>query len=300
MFSELLPSLSKRLFASTADLRKMSSVIPGLNTLFIDVLRAGSDNYMYVVRDEAVKDCVLVDPFDSRKVIDFMIKNQLKLVCVLTTHHHHDHAGGNSDIKKAFGVPVYGCDERIECIDRILDHRSILRFGTLRIQCLRTPGHTSGHACYLLDLPSNPKCPPAIFTGDTLFISGCGRLFEGTAGEMYDSLYKVLGSLEPWTRVYCGHEYTLRNLEFARMVDPTNTAVSSKRDWAVQRLEDGLPTVPSTIGEEFTYNPFLRVADKKVQEFCRANGLMGSSGGQSVLSDPVAYFACLRALKDRS
>ncbi|KAI5619180.1 hydroxyacylglutathione hydrolase, mitochondrial, partial [Silurus asotus] len=136
--------------------------------------------------------------------------------------------------------------------------------GSLNVKCLFTPCHTSGHICYFVT-SENSSEPPVVFTGDTLFVAGCGKFFEGTAEEMYKALVDVLGRLPPETRVYCGHEYTINNLKFARHVEPDNEAIRRKLAWAKEKYSNGEPTIPSTMADEFTFNPFMRVREKSVQ-----------------------------------
>lgn len=134
------------------------------------------------------------------------------------------------------------------------------------MRCLLTPGHTLGHMSYFLWEEECPD-PPAVFSGDALSVAGCGSRLEGTAQQMYQSLVETLGTLPPETKVFCGHEHTLGNLEFAQKVEPYNDHVKAKLSWAKQRDEDDVPTVPATLGEELLYNPFLRVAEESVRKF---------------------------------
>ncbi|XP_064151433.1 hydroxyacylglutathione hydrolase, mitochondrial isoform X3 [Loxodonta africana] len=167
----------------------------------------------------------------------------------------------------------------------IVDPVQPQKVGSLSVKCLSTPCHTSGHICYFVSKPGSSE-PPAVFTGDTLFVAGCGKFYEGTADEMYKALIKVLGQLPPDTKVYCGHEYTINNLKFARYVEPHNTAIQDKLAWAKEKYRIGEPTVPSTIAEEFTYNPFMRVREKSVQEHASE-------------TDPVTTMRAIRKEKDQ-
>ncbi|XP_009866791.1 PREDICTED: LOW QUALITY PROTEIN: hydroxyacylglutathione hydrolase, mitochondrial-like, partial [Apaloderma vittatum] len=179
-----------------------------------------------------------------------------------------DHAGGNEKlVKMEPGLRVYGGDSRVGALTQKVSHLTSLKVGSLNVKCLCTPCHTSGHICYYVTKPNSSE-PPAVFTGDTLFVAGCGKFFEGTPEEMYRALIEILGSLDPETRVYCGHEYTINNLKFARHVEPNNVSVQEKLAWAKAKYDSGEPTIPppiagefipSTIAEEFTYNPFMRV-----------------------------------------
>ncbi|KAA0201074.1 hypothetical protein HAZT_HAZT001037 [Hyalella azteca] len=187
------------------------------------------------------------------------------LVCPdVTTHHRWDHAGGNEDLVKQAGLDlkVYGGDERIGALTEHVKHGDTLSVGRLHISCLATPCHTRGHICYHVTCPEDGTRTPAVFTGDTLFLGGCGKFFEGDAEQMHTALIKILGD------VFCGHEYALSNLQYGLHVEPDNPAVKAKLDWVTQRRDAGLPSVPSTIGEEKQYNPFMRVDESSVRQHC--------------------------------
>uniref|UniRef100_A0A2I3H689 Hydroxyacylglutathione hydrolase, mitochondrial n=1 Tax=Nomascus leucogenys TaxID=61853 RepID=A0A2I3H689_NOMLE len=226
----------------------------------VEVLPALTDNYMYLVIDDETKEAAIVDPVQPQKVVDAARKHGVKLTTVLTTHHHWDHAGGNEKlVKLESGLKVYGGDDRIGALTHKITHLSTLQVGSLNVKCLATPCHTSGHICYFVSKPGGSQ-PPAVFTGDTLFVAGCGKFYEGTADEMCKALLEVLGRASLRARVvYCGHEYTINNLKFARHVEPGNAAIQEKLAWAKEKYSIGEPTVPSTLAEEFTYNPFMRV-----------------------------------------
>ncbi|MEE6497906.1 hypothetical protein FKM82_002925 [Ascaphus truei] len=232
----------------------------------VELLPALTDNYMYLLIDEETREAAIVDPVQPHKVVDAVKKHGVKLTTVLTTHHHWDHAGGNEKlVKMVSGLRVYGGDDRIGALTQKVSHLTTFQVGSLHVKCLFTPCHTSGHICYFVTKPNSSE-PPAVFTGDTLFVAGCGKFFEGTAEEMYKALIEILGRLPPETRVYCGHEYTVNNLKFACHVEPNNDSIKQKLSWAKDKYNSGEPTVPSTIAEEFTFNPFLRVREKSVQQ----------------------------------
>ncbi|KAM4820140.1 hydroxyacylglutathione hydrolase, mitochondrial isoform 3-T3 [Thomomys bottae] len=242
-----------------SDLRKSLTVQQG--AMKVELLPALTDNYMYLLIDEDTREAAIVDPVQPQKVVETVKKHGVKLTTVLTTHHHWDHAGGNEKlVKMEPGLKVYGGDDRIGALTHKVTHLTMLQVGSLSVKCLSTPCHTSGHICYFVSKPGGSE-PPAVFTGDTLFVAGCGKFYEGTADEMYKALLEILGRLPPDTRVYCGHEYTINNLKFARHVEPGNTAVQEKLAWAKEKYSVGEPTVPSTLAEEFTYNPFMRGED---------------------------------------
>ncbi|XP_018094794.1 hydroxyacylglutathione hydrolase, mitochondrial isoform X2 [Xenopus laevis] len=251
----------------------------------IELLPALTDNYMYLLIDEESKEAAIVDPVQPQKVVDAVKKHGVKLTTVLTTHHHWDHAGGNVKlVKMVSGLKVYGGDSRVGALTRKVSHLTTFQVGSLHVKCLYTPCHTSGHICYYVTKPNSTE-PPAVFTGDTLFVAGCGKFFEGTAEEMYAALIEVLGRLPPETRVYCGHEYTINNLKFARHVEPNNEAIKQKLAWAKETYYNGEPTIPSTLAEEFTFNPFMRVREKSVQEHAREQ-------------DPISTMGAIRKEKD--
>lgn len=253
-------------------------------TMKVRILPALSDNYMYLLVDPATQQAAIVDPVDPDSVVAAVKEEGVTLTTLLTTHHHWDHAGGNADlIKKMPGLVVLGGDDRIEGVTQKVGEGDEIKVGGLNIRCLYTPCHTSGHICYYVTQDEDK----AVFTGDTLFLGGCGRFFEGTAPEMQKALGSVLGSLPGETLVYCGHEYSLQNLAFGAHVEPENQAIQDKIAWCRKQrsLSPALPTVPSTIQEEKTINPFMRVGEASVQS-------------HTGTSDPVETMAALRGEKD--
>ncbi|XP_023472456.2 hydroxyacylglutathione hydrolase-like protein isoform X1 [Equus caballus] len=233
----------------------------------VKVIPVLEDNYMYLVIEEHTREAVAVDVAVPKRLLEIVGREGVSLTTVLTTHHHWDHARGNVELARLWpGLAVLGADERICALTRRLTHGEELRFGAIHVRCLLTPGHTSGHMSYFLWEDECPD-PPALFSGDALSVAGCGPRLEGTAQQMYRSLAKTLGILPPETKVFCGHEHTLANLEFAQKVEPCNDHVRAKLLWAKKRDEDDVPTVPSTLGEELLYNPFLRVAEESVRKF---------------------------------
>ncbi|KAJ0058116.1 hypothetical protein NL108_007405, partial [Boleophthalmus pectinirostris] len=262
---------------------RKSSLVEQAN-MKVELIPALSDNYMYLLIDPDTREAAIVDPAEPIKVVEAVRKHGVKLTTVLTTHHHWDHAGGNEKMVKLMpGLRVYGADDRVDAITKKVPdshnfkvkypclthstnalagspllHVFLFQIGSLHIKCLHTPCHTTGHVCYYVT-KENSSDPPAVFTGDTLFVAGCGKFFEGTAEQMYRALIDILGSLPPETRVYCGHEYTVNNLKFARHVEPDNDVIREKLAWAKEKCDKGEPTIPSTLADEFTFNPFMRV-----------------------------------------
>ncbi|CAK5088212.1 unnamed protein product [Meloidogyne enterolobii] len=248
---------------------------------------ANADNYQYLIIDSKSSKGAIVDPVDVDGFFNVIKKENADLFMALVTHHHWDHAGGTEELKsKKSDVKIYGGDaKRIKSIDYVVEDNEESEFGNLKIRALKTPCHTSTHICYYVtDEAENQKC---VFTGDTLFIGGCGRFFEGTAEEMNYALNEKLGKLPDDTKVYCGHEYTIKNLEFASSVEPNNPNILSKLEWAKNLRKQNGFTVPSTIGEEKTFNPFMRVNNVGIQE------KLGT------LNDPIATMQKLRDLKNK-
>ncbi|XP_063046826.1 hydroxyacylglutathione hydrolase, mitochondrial isoform X1 [Engraulis encrasicolus] len=263
---------------------RKSSLVDLVN-MKIELLPALSDNYMYLLIDEDTKEAAIVDPVEPVKVVEAVKKHGVKLKTVLTTHHHWDHAGGNEKmVKLVSGLTVYGGDDRVGALTKMVKHNNTFKVGSLNVRCLFTPCHTTGHICYYVT-KDNSSEPPAIFTGDTLFIAGCGKFFEGTADQMYTALIEIIGQLPPETRVFCGHEYTVNNLKFARHVEPDNETIRKKLAWAKEKFSNGEPTVPSTVADEFSFNPFMRVRERSVQDHAKK-------------SDPIETMKAIRKEKD--
>ncbi|CAH2234811.1 jg13227 [Pararge aegeria aegeria] len=168
------------------------------------------------------------------------------------------------------GLKVYGGDDRIGALTDKVEHNTQFKIGKLNVQCLFTPCHTTGHICYFITAPLEGN-DSVVFTGDTLFLGGCGRFFEGTAEQMHKALIEILGNLPDQTKVFCGHEYSLSNLKFAAHVEPDNEEVKKKIQWSESQRGEKKPTVPSTIYEEKLYNPFMRVNQPSVMKHAKKN-----------------------------
>jgi len=237
------------------------SVSPNLSVTVIDAL---SDNYMYLIEDRQSKTAAVVDPADPDAALAAASAAGVTIAFVLTTHHHFDHAGGNAAMAMNVpGIQVVGGDD-VQALSRKVSDGDAFALGGLEVRCVHTPAHTNGHMSYLVSDPASPDAPAAIFTGDALFVGGCGRFFEGGPEQMLQGATK-LGSLQPTTLVFCGHEYTVKNLQFALHVEPKNGEAERKILWAQEQRQVRQPTVPSTVGEELTYNPFMRVGQPTVQ-----------------------------------
>jgi len=239
----------------------------------VTVLPALSDNYMYLIVDENTRQAAVVDPVEPQKVLDAVERENVNLTKILTTHHHWDHAGGNQELvkKSKNTLQVFGGDDRIGALTNKVQDGDCFNIGDTKVECIFTPCHTSGHICYLVKTPCQD---PVVFTGDTLFIAGCGRFFEGTAEQMCVCLLEKLGKLPGNTRIFCGHEYTLQNLKFAKHVEPNNQEILKKIEWACDKRDRGEPTVPSTISEEKLINPFMRVAERTVQHHASCSDIV--------------------------
>src|SRR5262245_19095208 len=220
-----------------------------------------SDNYAYLVTAGGA-DTVVVDPSEAEPVIAALAREGLRLVAILNTHHHWDHVGGNEGLLERFGkMPVFAHESdqgRVPAQTELVAEGKRVDVAGLSFEPLHVPGHTTGAVSYFGH--------GAVFTGDTLFVAGCGRLFEGTPSMMFTSLCEKLAKLPPETRVYCGHEYTAGNLRFALHVEPENAAAKEKLARVLAMRERGEPTVPSTMGDELATNPFLRVGEASVRE----------------------------------
>ncbi|XP_044272466.1 hydroxyacylglutathione hydrolase, mitochondrial [Tribolium madens] len=245
-----------------------SSVL--LDTMKVVILPALSDNYMYLIVDEKTKQAAIVDPVAPETVLEAVEKEDVNLTKVLTTHHHWDHAGGNEQLvkKSKNALQVFGGDDRIGALTNQVKHGDKFSIGDINVECLSTPCHTTGHICYYVNAAGEP---PAVFTGDTLFVAGCGRFFEGTAEQMHTALIDILGNLPDNTQVFCGHEYTEQNLKFAKHVEPDNPDILERIEWARAKRGRHEPTVPSTIANEKQTNPFMRVGHPSVQKHAKSN-----------------------------
>ena len=211
-----------------------------------------SDNYGFLIRDEATGKTATIDTPDAAAILAELETLGWRLDLIMNTHWHHDHAGGNAQIKAATGCAIVGPGEvtRIAPLDRQVTDGDTVDLGETRFAVLETGGHTLGHISYF------DAADHVAFVGDTLFALGCGRLFEGTAQQMWTSLQK-LAALPDDTRVYCAHEYTASNARFALSVDDS-PALKSRADAVFAARERGEPTVPTTIALEKATNPFLR------------------------------------------
>jgi hydroxyacylglutathione hydrolase len=247
---------------------------------------AFNDNYIWMLHD--AHHALVVDPGDAQPVREALAQHHLTLGAILVTHHHGDHTDGVNELRQATGAKVFGPakEDMPEPLQRLHDGDLINLLG-LTFRVLDVPGHTAGHIAYFAEAPGDD---PVLFCGDTLFSAGCGRLFEGTAAQMLDSLTR-LAALPDATRVCCAHEYTLSSLRFALAVEPDNADTLAYQTRAQALRHEGQPTLPSSIALEKAVNPFLRshlpsVLSAVKQVDAKALG-------------PVGVFAALRSWKDK-
>ncbi|MDB9802734.1 hydroxyacylglutathione hydrolase [Pelagibacteraceae bacterium] len=249
----------------------------------IDIIPCLNDNYSYLIHDEQSNTVVIVDPSEFAPCDKIISKKYKKLDYILNTHHHHDHVGGNAELKKKYNAQIFGFesdDKRIPGIDKLLKDNQEFKVGKLNFITIFIPGHTIGHVAYYL------KKEQVVFSGDTLFSMGCGRVFEGTYEQMLNSL-KKLKNLPENTKVYCGHEYTHDNLKFCLKFNPNNNALKKKREIIEAKIKHRKPTLPSTIGDEIQMNIFLRYDDPDVKEALNLK-----------MASDLEIFTKLRDLKD--
>jgi hydroxyacylglutathione hydrolase len=249
----------------------------------IEIIPCLNDNYSYLIHDQISNTVAIVDPSEFLPCDKIINKNYQKLDFILNTHHHYDHVGGNKELKNKYSSTVLGFENdknRIPHIDVVLKDNQEFKIGTLNFTTMFIPGHTKGHVAFYF------KKEKVLFTGDTLFSLGCGRIFEGTYEQMFKSLNK-LKNLPGDTKIYCGHEYTYNNLEFCLKFNPNNNFLEKKKDAIKLNLKNKKPTIPSTIDEEIKANIFLRFNDPDVKKALNLDN-----------SSDIEIFTKLRDLKD--
>ena len=248
----------------------------------VEIIPCLSDNYSYLIHEKESNSVSIIDPSEF-STCDKVINKYKKLDFILNTHHHADHVGANLELKKKYDSKVLGSKldkDRMPGIDIFLKENQKQKIGNLEFEVIFTPGHTKGHIIFFF---SKEKIA---FTGDTLFSLGCGRVFEGTHKDMFNSLNKIK-NLPPDTQIYCGHEYTKSNLNFCLAYDSKNTFLKDREIDIQKRLNSNQPTIPTTLGEEIKTNIFLRCSDPEIK---LTLGLKDSS--------EVEIFSKLRDLKD--
>ena len=251
--------------------------------LEINIIKAFSDNYIYLIRNETKNITSVVDPGESAPVIRFLKSKGWHLDEIVNTHHHHDHIGGNTELLEIYKSkligPVYD-QNHISNIDVLVSDNELINVAGVKTKVIHTPGHTLGHVCFYME---DEKC---LFSGDTIFYLGCGRVFEGTMDQMWSSLLK-LRFLPNDTLVYCGHEYTSSNAKFAKHIDPNNKLLDDAIVEIKNKREKGLPTIPFELGTEKNINPFLRADDQKFIDSINLK-----------TSNPEKFFSTMRLKKD--
>ena len=249
----------------------------------IEIIPCLNDNYSYLIKDDQTDTVAIIDPSEFSKCDKKISQKYKKLDFILNTHHHFDHVGGNIELKKKYGSKILGFEmdkKRIPEIDILLKDGQEFKIGNLNFKTIYIPGHTSGHIAFYL------KKEKVVFTGDTLFSLGCGRVFEGTYQQMFNSLNKIK-RLPDDTKIFCGHEYTKNNLRFCIKFNPNNNNLKDKENLLEAKLKEGKPTIPSTIKDEIQTNIFLRCDDLDVKN---ALNLKNASD--------LEIFTKLRDLKD--
>ena len=250
-------------------------------SLKIKIIPCRTDNYSYICIDNK-NDAIVVDPSEFEPVDEYIKNNNINLKYILNTHHHFDHVGGNIELKEKYGAKIVGSrndEDRIPGIDIKLSEGESFNFNGFKSEILEIPGHTLGHIAFFFESES------IVFTGDTLFSLGCGRIFEGTPEMMFDSLNK-LKSLPEKTKVFCGHEYTLNNALFLETIIK-NDSLSKKIEDLKKMRERQEPSIPTTIGEENKLNFFLRSDDEDFKNQLKMTN-----------KKDVDVFTYLRKLKD--
>ncbi|MBK8201229.1 MAG: hydroxyacylglutathione hydrolase [Bdellovibrionales bacterium] len=253
--------------------------------LKVELVPAFADNYIFLLVDTATQTAAAVDPGDATPLIESLNRKNLKLDQILLTHHHADHVGGVQGLSQKYDCEVIGFrgdEHRLPGLTRTVGEGDRIEIGQSHSQVMAIPGHTLGHIAYLFP---NEKF---LFCGDTLFSLGCGRLFEGSPQQMWESLMKIM-SLPDETLVYCAHEYTLANGRFALHLDPNNSELKDFLQAARKLRSHDLPTLPTKLGQEKKLNPFLRPLNTEILK----------SLGMSTEKSPLESFTAMRTLKDK-
>ena len=233
----------------------------------VEIIKCLQDNYSYLIIDEESNSACIVDPSEADPVISYIESNNIELKFILNTHHHFDYVRGNKELNKKYRAKIIAFKNdkmRIPDIDILVNDSEIWKSEKFELKIIHIPGHTTGHICFYFFKEN------LAFTGDTLFSLGCGRIFEGTYEQMYNSLNK-LKKLPSDTKIYCGHEYTLQNSLFCSKYDKNNKNLRKKIIEIKHKLKKNLPTIPSTLKEELAYNIFLRA--KNLKDFSKLRDL---------------------------
>jgi len=250
----------------------------------IEPIKAFDDNYIWLMTTN--EGSIVIDPGESKNLLKAVEKKNIKLDAILITHHHYDHTGGIEELLMKYpNLKVYGPNNNIDLIKSRLRDGELLNIIGIDFEVIEIPGHTLDHIAYYANINNSP----ILFCGDTLFAGGCGRVFEGTFDQMYESLMK-LKKLPQNTRIYCGHEYTINNLKFAKAVEPDNIDLIARYNDAIDLRKNNIPTLPSTLSIELKTNPFLRCEKNNVQKIISHKFKTGFSEKE--------IFSALRQWKD--
>jgi len=250
----------------------------------IEPIKAFDDNYIWLMTTN--EGSIVIDPGESINLLKAIEQKNLKLDAILITHHHYDHTGGIEELLMKYpNLKVYGPNNNIDLIKSRLRDGELLNIIGIDFEVIEIPGHTLDHIAYYANINNSP----ILFCGDTLFAGGCGRVFEGTFHQMYESLMK-LKKLPKNTKIYCGHEYTINNLKFAKAVEPDNIDLIKRYDEALDLRKNNIPTLPSTLSIELKTNPFLRAGEDNVQKIISKKFKTGFSEKE--------IFSALRQWKD--
>lgn len=262
------------------------------SNLMITAVSQGMDNYAYVISNPLSGEAALVDALESESLFELEERLGVKITTIFNTHHHGDHVGANRKIKEireseGLKLHVYGSQfdfehERITYQTKVVNDGDKIHWAGHLIKVFEIPGHTLGHLGYLLD--------KHFFCGDTVFLGGCGRLFEGTPAQMYQSIHHTIAPLGPHIKLYPAHEYSLQNLRFASWLFEDEQLQHRMQELQVKLQSNGT-TLPTTVAHEFAYNPFFKIADESYRSSLKVLN-------ESEKNDPVMAFAKIRALKD--
>jgi hydroxyacylglutathione hydrolase len=254
-----------------------------MHNIEINIIKSLIDNYIYVITCKKTSISAVIDPGSSEEVINFIDKNALNIKYILNTHHHYDHINGNDEIKAKYNCKIiaYQHEKKITNIDIRVKESDMISIGKIKFKIIHLPGHTNNHIAYY------SKEENLLFSGDVLFSSGCGKIFEGTYKEMYYSLEKIK-NLPLKTKIYASHEYTKRNIEFALTLEPNNKKLQEKYYNTKNLLAKNIPTLPTNLANELYTNPFLRTLNKELR----------TSIGKNSDSYNIEIFQKIRELKD--
>ena len=251
--------------------------------LSIKPIKALSDNYIWLVTTN--EGSIVIDPGESKQIIDLVKSNEIDLEGILITHHHYDHTNGIEEILKYKKVEVYGPKNNVNSITKRVKQNDVFNLIGLKFEVIETPGHTLDHIAFYCFKDEKS----ILFCGDTLFSGGCGRVFEGTYSQMYESL-KKLSKLPEDTQIFCGHEYTSSNLQFACAVEPNNQFIKEYNEEIIEKTKNGVPSLHSSLKIEHMINPFIRCNEENLID--NINKKFGE-----IISE-IEIFSTLRKWKD--